>query len=135
MNQDEIKLVLKDLSARYPYGVICQLCDGVTTIREKLGIGGLSAFENGTMEIKPYLRPLSSMTKEEEVEFLNICGGVYLYKGEISITIDHPGCESVELPITTIVRATNWLYSHHFDVNGLIEKGLALVAPEGMYDN
>ena len=27
-----------------------------------------------------------------------------------------------------------WLLKHHFDVNGLIPKGLALEAPEDMYD-
>ena len=27
----------------------------------------------------------------------------------------------------------DWLNSHHFDYLGLIEKGLALEAPEGMY--
>ena len=27
----------------------------------------------------------------------------------------------------------NWLNSHHFDYHGLISKGLALEAPEGMY--
>ena len=28
----------------------------------------------------------------------------------------------------------DWLNAHHFDYRGLIEKGLALEAPEGMYD-
>ena len=27
----------------------------------------------------------------------------------------------------------DWLKVHHFDYRGLIEKGLALEAPEGMY--
>ena len=27
----------------------------------------------------------------------------------------------------------DWLNAHHFDYRGLIEKGLALEAPEGMY--
>ena len=29
----------------------------------------------------------------------------------------------------------DWLNAHHFDFRGLIEKGLALEAPEGMYKN
>jgi hypothetical protein len=28
----------------------------------------------------------------------------------------------------------DWLNAHHFDYRGLIEKGLALEAPEGMYE-
>jgi hypothetical protein len=27
----------------------------------------------------------------------------------------------------------DWLLAHHFDFRGLIEKGLALEAPDGMY--
>ena len=32
-----------------------------------------------------------------------------------------------------ISEVMDWLLSHHFDFRGLIEKGLALEAPEGMY--
>ena len=28
----------------------------------------------------------------------------------------------------------DWLNAHHFDYRGLIEKGLAVVAPEGIYN-
>ena len=31
-------------------------------------------------------------------------------------------------------EASDWLSEHHFDYRGLIEKGLALEALEGMYD-
>ena len=31
------------------------------------------------------------------------------------------------------LKLIDWLNSHHFDYRGLIEKGLALPAPEGMY--
>ena len=30
-------------------------------------------------------------------------------------------------------RILDWLNKHHFDYRGLIEKGLAIEAPEGMY--
>ena len=38
----------------------------------------------------------------------------------------------VTLPDT--VECIDWLYSHGFDVRGLVEKGLALEAPDGMYN-
>ena len=63
--------------------------------------------------VKPYLRPMSSMDGAEVSEYLSIgahCG--YFY-------------EPVEL--------IDWLNSRHFDYRGLIEKGLALEAPEWMY--
>ena len=59
-------------------------------------------------EIKPYLRPMSSMTEEEKKE---------QYK--------FSAFNNVEL--------FDWLNVHHFDYRGLIEKGLALEAPKEMY--
>lgn len=63
--------------------------------------------------IKPYLRPLSSMTEEEKEEYQ----AFFNYDG-------------VEYPEEYI----DWLNAHHFDYRGLIEKGLALEAHEGMYN-
>jgi hypothetical protein len=42
--------------------------------------------------------------------------------------IDEDYCEIIQLPLI------DWLNAHHFDYRGLIEKGLALEAPEGMYN-
>ena len=64
-------------------------------------------------DIKPYLRPMSSMTLEEERE--------YNLTKTLSI-IDYPTLESFD-----------WLNAHHFDYRGLIEKGLALEMPKEMY--
>ena len=76
-------------------------------------------------DIKPYLRPLSSMKKEEVDEYKKIskysCAGNISYEySEISITI--PSIEKLD-----------WLNAHYFDYRGLIEMGLALKAPEDMY--
>ena len=57
-------------------------------------------------KIKPYLRPLSSMTEEERKYFR-----------KLAFPYD-------------FVDALN---KHHFDYRNLIEKGLALEAPEDMY--
>lgn len=71
MTQEEKQLLLKDLCARFPYGVMCRLSvKGVNiSITEKLDLGGLEHFIYGTMDVKPYLRPMSSMTKEERKEY------------------------------------------------------------------
>lgn len=75
---------------------------------------------------KPYLRPMSSMTEEEQKEFDEFCvvdydawmeNGIVGYQNQAKI----------------MTKGMNWLNAHHFDYHGLIEKGLALVAPEGMY--
>ena len=120
MTQEEKQLLLKDLCARFPYGVICKLSakDADVSITEKLEIGGLEHFISGTMDVKPYLRPMSSMTEEELNELEDIsCLTLYPNGTQIPNGKDY-----------------DWLNAHHFDYRGLIEKGLAIEAPEGMYD-
>ena len=58
---------------------------------------------------------MSSMTEEEKKELNNVLEFQYY-------SDDSCMCES-----------TDWLNAHHFDYRGLIERGLALEAPEGMY--
>ena len=43
---------------------------------------------------------------------------------------DEPLMRQVKVPVT---ETDDWLNAHHFDYRGLIEKGLALEAPEDMY--
>ena len=62
--------------------------------------------------VKPYLRPMSSMTEEEKLEYVIAWDSRQPY-----------------LP----TEAMDWLNEYHFDYRDLIEKGLALEAPEGMY--
>lgn len=64
-------------------------------------------------EFKPYLRPMSSMTDEEKIDYQ----AFFNYDG-------------VEYPDEYI----DWLNKNMFDYRGLIEKGLAIEAPEGMYN-
>ncbi len=112
MTQEEKQLLLKDLCARLPYNVICQLSakDADISITENLDVAGLEHFIVGTMYVNPYLRPMSSMTEEEKKDYEGTCSDWY---------------ETLE--------TYDWLLEHHFDYRGLIEKGLALEAPEGMY--
>ena len=70
-------------------------------------------------DVKPYLRPMSSMTKGEEKvfnDFLNF-QAEYVSDADLDNKTD----------------MFNWLNEHHFDYRGLIEKGLALEAPKDMY--
>jgi len=127
MTQEEKFLLLQDLCARLPYGVVVEL-------DEKFG------FNKGTRPLvkelldlycvegmKPYLRPMSSMTEEEKDEYWDI------------INSKSPEIPVGEIPsIETIAQCSvivlDWLNSHHFDYRGLIGRGLALEAPDGMYD-
>jgi len=77
-------------------------------------------------EIKSYLRPLSSMTKEEKKEYDELCDDC-LEQDSVDYNIS-------TLDRTQLIFVTDWLIEHHFDFRGYIEKGIALEAPEGMYD-
>ena len=130
MTQEKKQLLLKDLCARIPYDTLVQYNPGAYGKPEKCllcGIDGEDIYLNVDSDpfeindIRPYLRPMSSMTKEERL--------VYEQRfHDVGRSIDVIDADDV-------VSHIDWLLSHHFDYRGLIEKGLALEAPEGMYKN
>ena len=121
MTQEEKDLVLRDLCARLPYKVICQMEDALIINDSPfydyiLSERHIALFRNHTdFYIKPYLRPMSSMTEEEKNQWLWVAND-----GITEGMID---------------RCVDWLNAHHFDYRGLIPLELALEAPEGMYNN
>lgn len=121
MTQEEKQLLLKELCARLPYGVMCKLSvkDVDISITEKLDTGGLEHFIYGTMDVKPYLRPMSSMTEEERTKI-----AVLSKFNELTKSADFAECSSV---------VVDYCNSRQLDYRGLIEKGLALESPEDMY--
>lgn len=123
MKQEEKELLLRDLFGRLPYGAFVQFeVDGQKTIKP-LTMDFLSSTWYHTEWIKPYLRPMDSMTKDEEKEL-----GNYL-STEVFLSTD--GLHSV---LRAQRHTSNFLYSRHLDVLGLIEQGLALEAPKDMYN-
>lgn len=132
MTQEDKQLLLKDLCARLPYGVNVRIKyydvqgDGELASRDvKLTAGNICyCFDNGHwVDFKPYLRPMSSMTEEEKKEF-QACHCVY----EL-----HPDFQPMMCNLANELNMFDWLNAHHFDYRGLIDKGLALEAPEGMH--
>jgi hypothetical protein len=108
MKQEDKELLLKDLCSRLPYGVKC-IVDGLDDCTL------MPSDIEEEREIKPYLRPISSMTEEEKEDF----GVPFTSEGLVTLA------DTVECMV--------WLNSHHFDYRSLIEKALALEAPDGMY--
>ena len=144
MRPRDKQLLLKNLCARLPYGVKVQYADkyGNTYIGKLLSINvdyveeviihweDNYTFEEDVAylllkEVKPYLRPMSSMT-EEEFEYLNKLGVENSLK---CIEIEDPK-ESFSLATKFCVEQLGYLYEHHYDVNGLIPAGLALSTEE-----
>lgn len=127
MTQEEKELLLKDICARLPYGVKVKFYLPLNThfvietlrdveIRNENILVCTTTWNAIKLEIcKPYLRSLSSMTEEEENEYQDI--------------VQNDG-NWVNLLSQNLM---NFFNKHHFDYHGLIEKGLALEAPEDMY--
>ena len=137
MTQENKNLLLKDLCARLPYGVTCQLSNNNAdvSITEKLELGGLEHFISGTMDVKPYLRPMSSMTEEEGKEledlFCEIDAPCWV-DTEYGCINFAGGNDFIDTEMAEVY--TDWLNKNMFDYRGLIEKGLALEAPKGLYE-
>lgn len=138
MTQEDKDLLLKDLCARLPYGtkVKYPLDDEPYTLlsinwnKEIVVIGFMMdgmyvTSKQKLVDIKPYLRPMSSMTEEEKKEYQSLC----------EIHTDHDADDNVTYYYFDTIESFDWLNKKMFDYRGLIEKGLAIEAPEGMYNN
>lgn len=135
MTQEEKELLLKDISARLPYGIKCQVQEDEFTY-----IGTLCRLEvdnkNGNLldfvelingldcqvylsEVKPYLFPLSSMTEEQKKEYED----AIVYHDYID-----GGWAITKLPNDEYFIPSwfvDFCNKNHFDYRGLIPMGLA----------
>ena len=138
MTEEEKDLVLFDICARLPHSTIVNVDNG--KYREDVKLESYIVADIDEWQPKLYLRPLSSMTKDEEEDLRQKTGAkLYSYKlfGEISCNISFPSMDEwgdeLSYSETDWVKVFDWLNSRHFDYRGLIKKGLALEAPEDMY--
>ncbi len=113
MKQEDKELLLKDLSARLPYGVKCQFENTIETIKEIWFCEDESWQVDGEKTstcihaVKPYLFPLSSMTETQRNEYHDL-----LYNPKHGIHIDY----------------FDWCHKNKLDCRGLIPMGLAIDA-------
>lgn len=141
MTKEEKELLLKDLCARLPYGIITKNCKNNFDVPVYLlpDINGIKRLID-EYELKPYLRTMSSMTEDEKSELWFL-----LSEGRTNIELNSNGQlttrDVIELGFNypcvcpqISSQYVDWLNAHHFDYRGLIEKGLALQAPEEMYN-
>ena len=139
MTQEDKKLLLTDLSARLPYGVKIRLGDydyqvcGYDSEKEMpvkiwyyydSNIILKSYIDIHLTDYRPYLRPMSSMTEEEKVEYYNTM--------DKETQRNYPNsCDfSESVYYSNTIKTFDWLNAHHFDYRGLIEKGLAIAVTE-----
>lgn len=119
MTQEDKELLIKDLCARLPYGVVVNVKGFDFDFKDKLtqiynGYGCSIQVTNnmpyGIEQVKPYLFPMSSMTEEQKRD--------YQYITE----------RWMNNPVYSISDSFDWLNRNHFDYRNLIEKSLALDA-------
>lgn len=148
MTQENKQLLLKDLCARLPYGVTMNVTEpGEDNVNFNCFLGPdiikeISS-ETGHFKYIPYLRPMLSMTEEEakEIAILHDIKDILSVKvtsDYIDVIVDDGVCSTETRTIwyneiVSSIKCFDWLNAHHFDYRGLIEKGLALEAPEGLY--
>ena len=123
ITEEEKKLLLKDLSHRLLYGVKLFYYGTVLTTNRSTS---LPTDQELIMGVKPYLRRLSSVTEEEEKELMLIGAGYCEYAF-------HSDIYGNGTYVDEAILAYDWFDEHHIDYRGLIERGLAIEAPEGMY--
>jgi len=134
---EEKQLLIQDLCGRLPYDVIVRCCfvdGGGEEVLDTDDIADMlySDEDSEFPMYKPYLRPMSNMTEDERIEFIKLFDKWhndelfdYIEEGvEFSIW-KHKGISAVVF---------DWLNAYHFDYRGLIPMGLAIEAPEGMYE-
>ena len=129
MTQDK-ELLLKDICARLPYGVKVLVdnkhwCDfdGHTPSKITFDNSYRLVFLGTELGyVKPYLFPLSSMSDEQNDSWRD----AWFPDLMTSTDVNYP--ESEKYLVLSHVKSLEWLYKNHFDINGLINKGLAIDA-------
>ena len=109
MTKEERRLLLVDLSARFPYNVAVDCRSENSRFTCYLTSDMLREIQNNTCywEYKTYLFPLSSMSEEQYENFLLT---------DSKITLNGVICST---------KGFEFLNKHHFDYRGLIPMGLA----------
>lgn len=126
MKQEEKDLLLKDLCARLLYGVVVATTDNDGTLPNFWTLDSYNRLTEDVFitncelnadrltyfcDVRPYLFPLSSMTKEQKEEYCALQQKViYNSKGLIN---------------SDVMEYVNWCYKNHIDINNLIPKRLA----------
>lgn len=130
MTEEHAKLLLKDLSARLPYGVKLQISswddekmeyvdkvDTLYSISSDNHVRTSSEDRDFYIdEVKPYLFPMSSMTETQKNE--------YNY-WQHHILVSSYGWRDDEEELWESPASFEYLIENHFDDKGFIERGLA----------
>lgn len=132
MTQKNKEILIKDLCARLPYGVKVLFenkvfsIDYISAAYEEIKLDIPDNYTLDISNIKPYLFPLSSMTRKQLFDVQEIIG-----KNEIEIEdgfLHIINYDRNTITYLEILAVFEWFYKNHFDIYGLIPMGLAIDA-------
>lgn len=143
MTQENKELLMVDLCGRLPYGVkVEHLLHAPNNPSDLFAIDVdkqvLYCDHKGREEwykvefVKPYLRPMTSMTEDERKEWKslifdeNFARLFYKNDNSIELWVNRHSDYDLEIDFNLVLEAISWLLSHHFDFRGLLDKGLAI---------
>ena len=129
MTKEDKQLLLKDLCARLPYGVKVHITDEwfydkIEPYDRRLDCDVIKSIRENQYTVKPYLRPMSSMTEEEKDNLQSL---------HDIISNENYGDGYSPSAWNAITEWEDYCNARHLDYRGLIPMGLALEAPEDMY--
>lgn len=125
LSDKELDVILNDVFPRVHYGVYCRMYMGkkegttedfFTTHCFKDELDDLYCYWIHDGAIRPYLRPMDSMTDEEKKRYYDLRRGVH-ETGDVDL----------------VVVLIEWLNKWGFDHHHLIDYGLAVPAEDWMY--
>lgn len=135
MTREHKHLLLITLCGMLPYGVVALKTykEGSKTMESTsltetddidMLLGTVEDMEEAHYTIKPYLRPMSSMTEEEKDNLQSL---------HDIISNENYGDGYSPSAWNAITEWEDYCNARHLDYRGLIPMGLALEAPEDMY--
>lgn len=139
MNKEEKQLLVIDLCVRLPFDVDAQVFNKIEgeskpfVVNKPITFDDIDAFVKNdvVIDIKPYLRPMSSMTEEEFADlkrrfvFCESCRD----ENDVMDVVNRGKIEFCDA-----ANVLNWLNERQFDYHGLINKGLAIDISKASYN-
>ena len=120
LNDSDLDLLRKDLTRRLGHRVVCEITDTKSGACICDRLTSATVDHLGEWTVRPYLRPMSSMTHEERSEIEResrlVLDDLYVYT-----------CDSRDIVhLEQILKYIDALIDKNFDLYGLIDRGLAL---------
>lgn len=139
MTEEQKKIVIKEFCSKLPYGLKVDFYSSATREHYMCTLIGIDpedempviavtnqgSFRFTMDHIKPYLRSMDSMTKDEMEEY-----ETFLCQASVRRNCTHYDCVEED----RVSDLSDWLDEHMFDRRGLIDMGFAIEDTDGVYN-